>query len=151
MEEANHCYEIEMTSNYLLAVNIPWLHTFANSYGSPLSLLCPSLLFVAALLMNGFRQLLLFFFSNVETLKIGVVKQSLVSHREQQLPAVGNQWSFLQINSIQLWSTVHCRFLDVGFWKLDSSDWKIESFTIKFFYTLSTFYLLCPRWSTRSF
>lgn len=45
MEEANHCYEIEMTSNYLLAVNIPWLHTFANSYDSPLSLLCPSLLF----------------------------------------------------------------------------------------------------------
>lgn len=62
MEEANHCYEIEMTSNYLLAVNIPWLHMFANSYGSPLSLLCPSLLFVAALLMNGFRQLLFFFF-----------------------------------------------------------------------------------------
>lgn len=101
MEEANHCYEIEMTSNYLLAVNIPWLHTFASNYGSPLSL-CPSLLFVAVLMMNGFRQLFFFFFSNVETLKIGVVKQSLVSHRERQLPAVGNQWSFPQINSIQL-------------------------------------------------
>lgn len=54
-------------------------------------------------------------FFNVETEKIGVVKQSLVSHRERQLPAVGNQWSFLQINNIQLWSTAHCRFLDVGF------------------------------------
>lgn len=78
---------------------------------------------------------LFFFFFNVETEKIGVVKQSLVSHRERQLPAVGNQWSFLQINSIQLWSTAHCRFLDVGFWKLDLSDWNTESFAIQFLLT----------------
>lgn len=57
-----------------------------------------------------------------------------VSHREQQLPAVGNQWSFLQINSIQLSSTAHCRFLDVGFWKLDLSLWNTESLIVLLFW-----------------
>lgn len=111
MEGANHCYEIEMTSNYLLAA---------------LRASVPPLCHISSFLSSVFVCLLSWwwwnssgrskkenssvFFFNVETGKIGVVKQSLVPHRERQLPAVGNQWSFLQINSIQLWSTVHCRF-----------------------------------------
>lgn len=56
-------------------------------------------------LQAGFKckpRLFLIYFFYIEKLKIGVVKQNLVSHGERQLPAVGNQWSFLQINSIQL-------------------------------------------------
>lgn len=127
MEGANHCCEIEMTPNYHLAANmavyICWRLSSTpppNTFFLLRSSFLVCLLFLL-MMMNLLRQVwnaALFFFLNVEIEKTAVVKQSPVSQRERQLPAVGNQWSFLQINNIQLWSMAHCRFLDMGLGKI---------------------------------
>lgn len=134
MEGANHCYETEMTSNYRLAANVRVCQLLHRRPLFPSSPLC---LFVVVVARNrsGRSQMQAFLFKK-KMLKQKRLQLSnkAVSHREQQLPAVSNQWSFLQINSIQLSSTAHCRFLDVGFWKLDRSLRNTESLMIPLFW-----------------
>lgn len=76
MEGANHCYEIEMTSNYLLAANVHVCQLLCHVPPLSFFFLC---LFVVVAMMAGLKcnPLFFFLFLNVETEKIGVVKQSL--------------------------------------------------------------------------
>lgn len=77
MEGANHCYEIKMTSNYLLAANVHVCQLLCHVPPLSFFLLC---LFVVVAMMNlsGRSEMQPSpLFLNVETEKIGVVKQSL--------------------------------------------------------------------------
>lgn len=77
MEGANHCYEIEMTSNYLLAANVHVCQLLCHVPPLSFFFLC---LFVVVAMMNLSGRSKMqpsFLFLNVETEKIGVVKQSL--------------------------------------------------------------------------
>lgn len=129
-----------MTSNYLLAANVRVYQLLLRRplFPSSLSFCCFQCwgTFQAGLKREP---RFFFFFSCLEcwNRKDCSCQTKPVSHREQQLPAVGNQWSFLQINSIQLLSTAHCRFLDVGFWKWDPRLWNTESLRILLFLNLN--------------
>lgn len=120
MEGANYCYEIEMTSNYLLAAYSVVTHGCQLLCHQPCHpLFSPLLFFLLHFvgIINDLRQVwneASLSLLNVETGKNAVVKQSPVSHRERQLLVVGNQCSFLQINSIHFWSMMLRVFVDVG-------------------------------------
>lgn len=86
MEGANHCYEIEMTSNYLLAANVRVASCCATYPPTPTSsfhLHSTPLVCCGGDVRSEMRpsphlkkDQFFFFEKNVETEKIGVVKQS---------------------------------------------------------------------------
>lgn len=80
MEGANYCYEIEMTSNYLLAAYNLWCKHISSHYPptSHTHLSIPICLFLVVVMRNDFRQVrnitFFIYMCDIEAEKMEVVK-----------------------------------------------------------------------------